>query len=110
MDSHVSREALRNPVRFELDSVHTYVCRRVVRTMERGLSGQIDKDQAPGYAVGLKAALALLDRTAPVPRAGNEPQRPTAINIAIISSDAAGHASQAHGVAVRFVGGNGYGA
>lgn len=32
--------------------------------------------------------------------------RPLAINIAIVSSDAAGHASQVNGLAVRFVGGD----
>ena len=47
-------------------------------------------------------------------RGSRKPAEPTgapvAINIAIVSSDAAGHASEAHGVAVRFVGGDRHGA
>lgn len=69
MDAHLPRAALRNPIRFELSSIRTHLLKRLVRTYERGLSGEIDKESAPGYSVGVKAAIALLDRTDPAPKA-----------------------------------------
>jgi hypothetical protein len=59
---------IRDPVRFRLESIRTHLLKRLVRTYERGLNGEIDKDQAPGYHVGVKAAQMLLDRIDPVPR------------------------------------------
>jgi hypothetical protein len=59
---------IRDPVRFRLESIRTHLLKRLVRTYERGLSGAIDKDAAPGYQVGVKAAGMLLDRIDPVPR------------------------------------------
>lgn len=59
---------IRDPVRFRLESIRTHLIKRLVRTYERGLSGEIDKDAAPGYQVGVKAAGMLLDRIDPVPK------------------------------------------
>lgn len=61
--------AVRDPVRFRLESIRTHLLKRLVRTYDRGLSGLIGKDEAPGYAVGVKAATALLDRIEPTPKA-----------------------------------------
>jgi hypothetical protein len=61
--------SVRDPVRFQLDSIRTHLLKRLVRTYELGLSGAIDKDAAPGYQVGIKAAIALLDRVEPAPKA-----------------------------------------
>ena len=69
MGDHVPRAALRDPIRFELQAIRTWLCRRLVRTAERGLSGQIPAKQAKGYAVGLKAAEILFDRVEPSPKA-----------------------------------------
>ena len=63
--------ALRDPVRFELQAIRTWLCRRLVRTAERGLSGKIPSKQAKGYAVGLKAAEILFDRVEPKPQPAN---------------------------------------
>ena len=59
---------IRDPARFRLESIRTHLLKRLVRTYERGLSGEIEKDKAPGYAVGVKAAGMLLDRIDPVPK------------------------------------------
>lgn len=61
--------AIRDPVKFHLESIRTHLLKRLVRTYERGLNGDIDKYDAPGYQVGLKAAVALLDRVEPAPKA-----------------------------------------
>lgn len=104
--------SVRDPVRFRLESVRNHLLKLLVRTYERGLDGRITKDDAPGYAVGAKVALALLDRTDPVPKAGDGDRGPITVNVAIITSEAggAGHAAQANGVAIRFSGGDGDGA
>jgi hypothetical protein len=110
MMDHLPRAVLRNPIKFELASIHNYVMRRLIRTHERAANGQISKDEAPGYAIQVKIALGLLERTAPVPKGDDGERGPVTINVAIISSEVAGHQAQANGASVRFIGGAGDGA
>ena len=111
MDDHLSRAAARNPVRFELNSLHNFASRELVRVFDKAMKGQIPKDDVPCYSLGVKVGLAIWDRTAPVPKAGEGERGPITINVAIVTSEAggAGHAAQANGVAIRFSGGDGDG-
>ena len=58
--------SIRDPVRFRLESLHNLACGVVLRTMRRGIKGQITPQKAPSVGLALKAALATLDRTAPL--------------------------------------------
>lgn len=64
--------SVRDPVRFQLDALHNWACRTVVRIGHLGASGKITPKQAPSYTLGLKAALSILERTAPTQKAGVE--------------------------------------
>jgi hypothetical protein len=79
--AHELPEKTRDPVRFRLDTVHNFACRNVVRIAHLGASGQITGKQAAGYAVGLKANLAILERTAPVAHGIGDSARPVKIEV-----------------------------
>lgn len=111
MDEFISRAMLRDPVRWELDRLATFVKSRVFLISEKGAQGRIHKDAAPGYMVGLKGYLALLDRVAPVPKAETGERAPAVINIAIITSEHhAPGAPETNGRAIRIVSSEGDGA
>ena len=78
------KAALRDPVKFELSSIHNYVTKRLVKVFDDSTQGKIGKDEAPGVALGVKIGLALWERTAPIPRV-IEPENATRpVNIAIV--------------------------
>ena len=66
---HIPRAAIRNPVRFEMASVRTYLLSRLIRTHEKAAKGEIHKDAAPSYGIQVKIALGILEHTDPVPKA-----------------------------------------
>ena len=84
MMDHIPREALRNPIKFELSSIHNYVMRRLLRTHEKAANGLIDKDHAPGYGIQVKIAMGILERTAPVPRFIEPENAARPVQIAIV--------------------------
>lgn len=106
----ITRRELIDPEGAHCDRMRTHLRARLMLVAELGCRGKIGSNQAPGYAVGLKAAAELLDRYDPKPRArDDEPAgRPVAVNI--ILTGAAGHAGpqlQTHGVRLHLSGHNG---
>ena len=106
----VTRAALLDPEGVYCEKQRKHWRARVALVAERGCRGGISQPEAPGYAVGLKGAIRLLDRYDPVPRGsqGEDSGRPLAVQIILAGPN--GHAGtplQTHGVHLHLDGHNG---
>lgn len=57
----------RDPVGFRIQQVREIYTKRLVKAMKDGLAGRIPKEKVGSYQIGVKIALAFLDRTDPAP-------------------------------------------
>lgn len=54
-----------DPIRFDIEQHRSWAWRGVQRVARLGISGRIERDAAPGYAIGLRALSMFLARTDP---------------------------------------------